>query len=423
MTNELMFSVNWLDGASNRALEERATAAELEIWLSDINATEHVSGGRRSGCVNVPAYSIAEGLALDWWRLFGSREEEVCLRKYRSGFAIPDIRMRFDGYALEVCSEQTFFRNPDVRFFSVPALVMSRGSAEKVLSEFIERTLARLSDQRVGDTTASLRWKRVCASRNDPAERTFCEAAAALGEDPYDVSDSAASIIEKAGDEFAGDALTEVLAGARETDVNVLLNWTAEVRAKPAHRSHLGELRGFAQEAALKAPVVQAEPGWARGYRRARALRTAMQLVSSDRINTYRALATKMGNTHFQPSPPVNGIRALRAHDEHHVHLHLRGTTNPHAESTLMYALARGIGDVACFPEDELFPINDLRNSFRQRCNRAFAAEFLAPINEIRSMQRDGYDVHSISSDLNVSTDVIDRQLENKDRIESACAI
>ena len=53
-----------------------------------------------------------------------------------------------------------------------------------------------------------------------------------------------------------------------------------------------------------------------------------------------------------------------------------------------LFALARAVGDAT---------VNDLREAARQACGRAFAAEFLVPIEEIFSMRDDGHDVHSIA--------------------------
>lgn len=66
--------------------------------------------------------------------------------------------------------------------------------------------------------------------------------------------------------------------------------------------------------------------------------------------------------------------------------------------------------------------MNDLPFASRQACGRAFAAEFLAPVDEVRSMREDGLDAISIADEFGVSTEVVARQLENAERIRQACA-
>jgi Zn-dependent peptidase ImmA (M78 family) len=65
--------------------------------------------------------------------------------------------------------------------------------------------------------------------------------------------------------------------------------------------------------------------------------------------------------------------------------------------------------------------VNELHDAYRQAAGRAFAAEFLAPIEEILSMRRDGRDIQTIADEFSTSTAVIDRQLENAQRITEAC--
>ena len=58
----------------------------------------------------------------------------------------------------------------------------------------------------------------------------------------------------------------------------------------------------------------------------------------------------------------------------------------------------------------------------RQAAGRAFAAEFLAPVESVLDMVDSGCDVDEISGSFNVSPQVVARQIENQDRIREACA-
>ena len=81
------------------------------------------------------------------------------------------------------------------------------------MAEFIERVIERLSCGGVAHSEVAVRWSRISNSRSDPDERAFCEAAGALGVDPYLISDTDARFIEDAGDLFSEEALVELLAG------------------------------------------------------------------------------------------------------------------------------------------------------------------------------------------------------------------
>jgi hypothetical protein len=92
------------------------------------------------------------------------------------------------------------------------------------------------------------------------------------------------------------------------------------------------------------------------------------------------------------------------------------------AQAQHLFAMARTLGDSACFPDYRLAPINGLHNAYRQAAGRAFAAEFLAPVDEIRSMLGDQHDLITIADTFAVSINVIELQIENAERIDAACA-
>jgi hypothetical protein len=131
------------------------------------------------------------------------------------GYAVPDIRIKFDGALFEASSHQFAYKNPNVRFWAGPSEILTRVDAEKELDGFIESVLLQLRDSGLKETSAALRWKRVKESRTDLEEAVFCEAAGALGVDPYQVSDADAVAISSAADLFAGESLNEFLAGAK----------------------------------------------------------------------------------------------------------------------------------------------------------------------------------------------------------------
>jgi hypothetical protein len=104
-----------------------------------------------------------------------------------------------------------------------------------------------------------------------------------------------------------------------------------------------------------------------------------------------------------------------------HVHLRNHGDTQEAAAAHL-FAFARAVGDAACFPEPQLGPVTELRSAYRQAAGRAFAAEFLAPSDEIEAMRADRRDVVTIANEFAVSQQVIDYQITNRKRIVAALA-
>jgi hypothetical protein len=153
---ELRYSAEWQDDAINVAPEEREPVADLRLWLDQQNICLHLQGTESIDHITVPLYALAEGLAHDWWTLFGGRDNFLSFFRYRSGYAIPDVRLTYDGAAFEISSEQRIYTNPDIRFWAGSSQIMTRPDAEAQLSEFIEFVLDRLEAKSVASTSAAL---------------------------------------------------------------------------------------------------------------------------------------------------------------------------------------------------------------------------------------------------------------------------
>jgi len=415
-------SIEWLEGAENAAPEERATVADLRLFLNDINVTQHFNQGAPYDCVTVALYSLAHGLAHDWWTIFGARDGDVSLTKFRSGYLLPDIRFRFDGAVFEIEARQQMYKRPDVRFVAGPTEVMSRECGELLLTNLIETVLTRLGDKGVEGTSAHLRWQRVQASRITE-EALFCEAAGGLGLDPYHIEEDAAAFIEIAESLFEGEALVDFVAGGAKNNYSRLVEWVRRMLADRSSQYRVPDLDGLVEETLQRTPSRSEDRAWVTGYRRARGVRHVLGLPQERKFSSFQDIAQLLGaGANFNLAPRVDGIRALRSSRTDGSQIHLRNHgDSAEAQAQHIFAMTRALGDAACFPTTLLAPVNDLHNAYRQAAARAFAAEFLAPIDEIRSMLADRHDLITIADAFAVSTSVIERQIENASRIDAAC--
>jgi hypothetical protein len=417
-------SIEWQDDAINAAPEERAAVGDLRLFLNDQNVTTHILDGEVADHVTVALYGLVDGLAHDWWSIFGARDREISLARYRTGYLLPDIRIRFDGAVFEIAAHQCAYTDPDLRFWSGTTELLSRAEGEAWLSSFVQEVLTRLEGQGVRDTSAALRWRRIQSS-SASGERSFCEAAGSLGLDPYQIADDVAEFIEKAEAVFERESLIEFVSGSREVDYSRLIAWVARMAHTKGLSYRLAKLRPIVDKVARDVPFRPGEPAWSAGYRRARAMRKELGLRQHYRFASFRDLASLFGAAkNYNLAPAVDGISALRREAFHDIHVHIRNHGDfLGAAATHLFALARAIGDATCFPEPQTSPINRLRHAYRQAAGRAFAAEFLAPIDEIQSMQEDEHDEYSIANEFGVSTMVIEHQMANRERIEQACAV
>jgi hypothetical protein len=420
--NALRYSVEWVDEASNAAQEERATVANFCLFLAEQNVTLHLRGGDNYDYLTISLYSLAEGLAHDWWTLFGRRDREISLMDHRSGYAVPDIRMKFDGSVFEFSARQLTYDNPNVRFWVGPTELTNRQNAQDQLASFIRIVLERLESKNVLTTSAALRWARVQESMSNSDEAAFCEAAGALDLDPYQISEKDAATISNASEIFSGEALLEFLSGLGSANEDRLLEWIKATEHRSPYKARVGELRRIASDVAGRAPAREFEESWALGYRRAQAMRSALNLGTSDRFRSFKALAEMLGaKKTFELAAQVDGLRALRSDHADAIYIHLRNHGGAsEAKATHLFSFARAVGDAACFLDEGNAPVNELHSAYRQAAGRAFAAEFLAPISEVDSMLDDGRDIVSIADEFTVATTVIERQIENRTRIKKA---
>ncbi len=145
-----------------------------------------------------------------------------------------------------------------------------------------------------------------------------------------------------------------------------------------------------------------------------------MGLEQQERFPTVEKLAEKLGSRKFESAGNVENLRAVVQSTDNNVNVHIRGSTANYNNTSMLFSLGRTIGDAVANPVATRSVINDLHEASRQAVGRAFAAEFLAPINEIHSMREDNMDKFSIANEFGVSEQVIEHQIENHWRIQLA---
>ena len=422
----MRFLVEWIEGAPNASAEERATLCGLQIMVGGTNACFHKDemAGRSYDSVVVPAVHLAEGIATDWWSIFGGRDCGRSIWAYGSGFVLPCLSFGCDGSGFEVSGEQMSCENPGVHFWRAGTEVLPRADAEGLLSGFVEGVVGRLCEKGISGSEVQMRWERVCRSRLDPEEAAFCEAAGALGLDPYAIGDGDAEFIFDAGKVLTGVPLTEFLAGVspvRWEARRVALASVEGVSRMAGARWSLPELRAVSE--AVDGGLRNRRDGegvWGGAYRLARAVRGVMGVDKSDCFSSVEAIAGGLGNPGFEWCEGLSGVYGVVSRGSE-VRIHLRKPVYgpPWFEN---FNLARAIGDAVCFPGEGSSVVNGLHGAERQAAGRAFAAEFLAPVEAVCGMLEDGYGVGDVAGRFVVDPRVVQLQLDNRERIERACS-
>lgn len=436
----MRFQIDWQPQGPNVAPEERATIADLRILIGNGNACANERPRRsgkgttanrdvqRSECATVSVYPLAAEIAFNWWHLFGARDAKLQLADGRGGYAVPDVQLAFDGSGFNARCQPLAYDNPDVQFTHRGAERLTRAEAESALTEFVECVHGRLAEASVRDSGLQLRWERVQRSRESADESAFCEAAGALGLDPYGIDDAVADSIENVGAWFHGEPLLELLSGLCGTanrdraSPERVLAWLREAESRPADRTLLPAIDDLRQGMVDMSRAAAGEMPWCVGYRCAREARRRLNIGTAERFSV-STLAARLGGPGFAVAEgSVSGLRAVVAKPAE-THVHLRRVGSRYASSSELFALGRAVGDAVTNPPAERSAVNDLHEAVRQAASRAFAAEFLAPIDGIRSMQDDGMSHSEIAADFCVAKEVVERQLQNQERIAEACAV
>ncbi|MCF8878605.1 ImmA/IrrE family metallo-endopeptidase [Hyphobacterium sp. SN044] len=415
-------NIQWIEEQSNRAPEERNTVCNLLLEINDVNVTEHLSEGSIFERICIPIYGIADGLVHEWWKLLGSRDGGVSILNFRSGYIVPNMSMHTDGEMLYINARSIRYNDSKIKFLNSAHDAIGIEDGISFLNSFVEEVISRLKDSGLTSTSLSQRWRRIKNSEVN-GERDFCLAAGALGLDPYQIDDAAAEMIEKFESFFSGESLVEALSGSIGVDREKLLEWVQRMNTDTSTRYKLRELRRISDQLNRNYNP-QSGPAWSKGYKLAHMARRALGMPEHAEFDNFKSLASKFGSYRsFALAPSVEGVKALRteASDSIKVHVRDRGRSGE-AQSSHLFALARAIGDAICFPESDISIVNDATSAYRQAAGRAFAAEFLAPSTEVKSMLEDKHDVSSISERFHVSESVIKHQIENNNRIEAAIA-
>ena len=438
MPDELTFSLS-VEEHDSGPPEERATYGLLAIAANDrlLTAGNDTQMRQLLYGPHVSGYPLAEWLAWNWWRIRwegerpvnenGAREWEFAHRMAMvgDGYAWPDIAIFCDGPHAYLRSEPT--RESGAVLFeylgSAGAERISTGGLEAAMDDFIAGTVARLDDRRVHDTNLHRVWADLQAERADPELARFRRMEARFGCDPDHVAESVIRRRLADADELDEEALGEVAAAA------ALSGAAAENAMSAADFADAAERYGFDSD--LRDGVALAEreelPHWGEaapwivGERLARRVREQERLDGQPLGNTQ--LATMVGTTTdaiSQGARRFDGMSfALDRHDGD-----ARIALRPWRETGRRFMLARLLGDrllgaSAGRTGERLLPATDARN-YRQKAQRAFAAELLSPIAALDDFLGGDYSYDNqceVADRFNVGERAIRTQLVNHRRI------
>jgi hypothetical protein len=390
--SELEFEIaGWL-GASIEEPLERETLASLRITAGPhsvpVTEVEDTIAHTVRRHINVPAYSVARWLVVNWWRLRWEPyhfKPSLDWRRSHSMAAIggdyawPALTFSSDGELIQLRLQAE--ASPDVsalRYLrdiniDVPAADFEQ-AVERFLGQVGERVATRIPGER---ELAELR-EELDQERRDPRQALECKLQALAGIDPGSASDewmqAAQALVEQAGVAAAEEiiAVTPILPGgfaAAQAAVSAMRQSTTTVKLDWAVLKHR--------------PAPAGEIPWERGARLAGELRAEVGIPSGPLTN--KTLGHLLDARLPLPrSTTWTGARELRGGYRNGINdgrTALLVTTQ--REDNQRFYLARLVGAALNASADQhVLPVSDAATAL-QKLERSFAQELLCPWQDL----------------------------------------
>ena len=426
----LSFAIDWVDAEGIEGAELAATWASLRIQSggSVVTQVHDMRAQTVRDFVFVPVYPLAEWLATNWWFLTRECENPVKtadpafrrrhgLGSNREGYAFPNLEIVSSGTQIRLSWSRTQPYCSKVEFLNQGAVQLDIQEFRERCAELIDCVIQRLHTLNVHDTLLQDEWTAIQAT--DADESQFCAAAAGLGLDPYDMNESERINLLRLANQLGDSVLEEAVAALDPQCVHE--GGTCIVNAMQTAKSNglrLASMESLRQSINAGGPS-STRPAWKSGYQLARQLRQGLDLGVHP-LNTMEHLADALDgppDLMERMAQPVDLTGALLVdgvvaqEDDEPPAFALR----PLRDDNQRFHFCRALSEMLASPNTD--GLLTRAHTERQQCNRAFAAEFLAPSSalqeKISGLVVDGEDIDELAAQFGVSARVIEHQIVN----------
>lgn len=417
MSDILNIEPDWLD--IGEGVTADPTACMLEIQAGQLQICRAENRWSRTVVRRVPlsAEPLAAWMAASWWRL---RWEPLPARAEPSlawrmshdfgaaggGFLWPDVRVVSDGETIELQARPSAQNTPEMLGYltSGKARVNSL-SFEAAIDVFMSTTLSRLGAFDAPRGLESL-WTEVQAERRDPHKAAFRRIEALLGHDPGEAPDGLVERILLDAGQIGETTLIEIAALAAEYSLPRVLA--------------VAEESGLDGSLAAMEPLRLAEvsgPPHAQGRVRALRFRRIHSIGDTAPIDDADLVGfLGLDAASFVAPPRHDGLPMSLALPQRGSPTQIKLVLRRNHPTSRRFDAARALGDILTWPGEPWHPVADL-NTARQKQQRAFASELLAPIAGIENYLNGDFSADAISGVAEyygVSERLIGSQLANQ---------
>lgn len=419
---EFCINAKWMASASGEP-EVRATAALVDMHVDGICLTRNqdIWAETVRDNVFVSAYPLAMWLAASWWRLnYEPPPAQQPGHDWRMvhelgaanhGFVWPRVIFVPDGEAIHLWSAPSMTPNQSVQYLQaleVPRL-LPLGDFQQGVQRFIQSVLARLEAKDLAASNLAQLWAVLQEDLADPEAVRRRKLEAELGFDPEECPEDAlnAALLweKKVGDEALTELAPAIASSGGSPDLTTL-----------------GQLEGG--DGIVGTPSVSPDSidhldhgaPWERAVRDARALRRAMGNVGEPLPSRtlYDLLGLPGADLGHLPVPEGRAPVAVAIPIDDQRMKFVPRRRNPVGQR---FELARFLGEYLRSPKDPKgwLASTDLATS-RQKYQRAFAAEFLCPLDSLTSFLNGDFSSYAIdeaADKFEVSEQVVTNLLLN----------
>lgn len=365
---------------------ENATAGILAIEANGTVLTEGVPlGGKEllSGPF-ISAYPLAEWLVWNWWRLRWEPTSSSTTRAWAfahrlasigSGYRWPNVQIESDGALVRLSSTPSADPQPLFRYVGAPrSELIPAADFESAVDDFVDGVLSRLQHVPGRSNVATIA-DQVTRDRAEPGEACFRRMQAILGHDPDEGPESAIRQRVADADSLGDEASLELAAGAPTVGLTELRDAARRdgFDTNPDDQVSVGAK-------ASTAAIWGTTEAWRIGVGEARSLRA--QLAASGKPISNLDLAGMVGvQTHALEDAPGREVPlSFEWQESAQARIALRSSWG----TGRRFDLARLLADrVFSAGQDERLRAVTRSYTYRQKAQRAFAAEFLAPIDAV----------------------------------------
>ena len=424
--------------------EERATFGLFAITANDELLTE----GMDTECREVrdgpyvSGYPVAEWLAWNWWRIrwelggrpHSSAEEAVLgwnfahrMPNIGEGYTWPNVTIHSDGLRSILRSEPS--RNPDAvlfRYFGAPGFqTVTVGDLEAAIDGFVGDVLTRLEGSGIGGTNLHRLWDELRAEREDADVARFRRLEARFGCDPDEADegtirhrlDDAAAL----GEEALGEVAADVAFHGNGPDGMMSADGIADTADRDGFDANPNE--AVRLDDATDMPSATEAEAWRVGEYAARKIRDQEGLdgrpISDERLADLAGTKRNVISERSKRSDRISFVLVDRDGDHARVALGSKWETGRRFELARLVG-DRLLGDRMDRPAERLFPATRAY-SYRQKMQRAFAAELLSPFAAVDEMSGGDYSEdrqNDVAEHFGVSPMTIRTQLVDHGRID-----